>query len=365
MKQVFIMGNSGAGLIHFRKELVECLVKQGYEVYVSLPVGKYTELIKQLGCVFIETPVDRRGTNPINDLKLIIHYYHQVKNVDPDVVLTYTIKPNTYGALVSRFLKIPYVVNITGTGSVFNNDGLIKKMMIRLLRISLRRAACVFFQNETNRQYFLDNRMVISRNRLIPGSGVNLSNHCLEEYPADGTINFLFIGRVMKEKGIDEYLTAAEIIKSRYPFAAFSIIGSFEEAYSETLSALQEKDVITFYGFQSDVHSFIKSCHAVIQPSYHEGMSNVLLEAASCGRPVIASAIPGCQEAFEEGISGYGFEPRNAEALIDVIEKFIKLPHIDKQRMGLAGRAKMEREFDRQTVVNSYMEEIKRITDQQ
>lgn len=358
MSKILILANHGGGLYKFRRELLADLVAQGNQVYLSLPDGDYSPLLRQMGCFFIDTPIDRRGINPWTDLKLMLGYKKLFDRIKPDVVLTYTIKPNSYGGLICRLMNIPYIANITGMGSSINRVGPFRRITLALLKTSLKKATCVFFQNEMNRQFFLQNQIVTAHNRLICGSGVNLAEHCLEDYPGDAKIDLLFIGRVMKEKGIDEYIGAAAAIKARFPLTNFHIVGPCEEEYEADLKHLQELNILDYHGVQRDVHGFYKACHAVVLPSYHEGMSNVLLEAAATGRPVLASDIPGCRETFAEGISGYGFEPGNCEALINAIEKFINLPHPDKQQMGLAGRAKVEREFNRQAVVNSYLEEI-------
>lgn len=357
MKKILILANNDVGLYKFRKELIQELVKL-YEVHISLPYGEYISQLQALGCNFIDTPISRRGTNPITDLKLLMKYRNIIKNVKPDVVLTYTIKPNIYGGIVCRISKTPYIANITGLGSALEKQGNIKRITLILYSIALKQSACVFFQNSENQQFFFKNKVVNGANILLPGSGVNLTEHCLEEYPPDENIRFLFIGRIMKEKGIDEYLQAAKVIKNRYPNSEFHIIGFCEENYEPRLQQLQQHNIIKLHGLQDDVHSYIKFCHAVVLPSHHEGMSNVLLEAAATGRPVVASDIPGCREIFDEGISGYRFEVKSVDDLLQKIYEFIQLSYETKKRMGKAGRKKVENEFDRQIVVNAYVEEI-------
>jgi glycosyltransferase involved in cell wall biosynthesis len=362
MTKILILANNDVGLYKFRKELIESLLDQGYEVYISLPAGYYVEKLCHMGCVFFDTPIDRRGTNPITDLKLIFYYKTLIKNIKPDVLLTYTIKPNVYGGIASKSTNTPYLANVTGIGTSINNKGLIQKITLTLYKFGLKKAACVFFQNELNRQLFIDKHIVNGKTKLIPGSGVNLNYHCFEDYPdSDDIIKFLFIGRIMKDKGIDELLEAAQKIKGMYPNVQFDLVGYCEENYTKRLSDFENRGIIKYHGQQDDVHSFIKGAHAIIHPSYHEGMANVLLEAASTGRPVLASNIPGCRETFDEGVSGYGFEVKNTAALVNTIEKFIQLPYENKKQMGIAGRAKVECEFDRQIVIDSYMEEINRL----
>ncbi len=361
MKRILILANNIGGLYKFRKELVETLLEQGNQIYISVPDGSFRIPFEQMGCIFIDTPIDRRGTDPLADLKLMLGYRRVIKEIKPAVVLTYTIKPNIYGGLACRYLRVPYIANITGMGSAINQGGMFTRFILSLLKNALGGATCVFFQNDMNRRFFMRRNLLTVPSRLIPGSGVNLSEHCLEEYPEEEPLNFLFMGRVMKEKGVDELMAAAEVIRQRYPQTAFHILGSCEEEYSTRLQNLQERQIICYHGFQKDVQSYLRSCHAVVMPSYHEGMSNVLLEAAATGRPVLASDIPGCREAFDEGISGFGFRPQDTTALIEALEKFITLPYEKKKLLGLAGRTKMEKEYDRQLVIDAYVEEIEKL----
>lgn len=361
MERILILANNDVGLYRFRKELIEELVKK-YEVHASLPYGEYVPILEEMGCRYIETPISRRGTNPITDYRLWVKYKSIIKDINPDVVLTYTIKPNIYGGLACKAANVPYIANITGLGSAIQNGEILRKIILTLYKMALSKAACVFFQNIPNRDFFIGKGIIISRHRLIPGSGVNIEEHRLEEYPCDSDgLTILFIGRIMREKGIVELLEAAEWIHGEYPHVQFSLLGDAEEDYTDRIRALEEKGVITYYGHQGDVHSFIKDSHATILPSYHEGLSNVLLESAASGRPVLASRVTGCSETFDDGVSGFGFEARDAKDMGGALIRFINMPHNQKEAMGMAGRKKMEQEFDRGIVIDAYMEEIDRI----
>ncbi|MDM5329836.1 glycosyltransferase family 4 protein [Neobacillus sp. CF12] len=360
--KVLVLANFGMGLYNFRKELLEELIKQNHEVYISLPNDEFVPKLEDLGCKFIDTTLERRGTNPFRDLKLLLYYLKIIKTIKPDIVLTYTIKPNVYGGIACSFTSTPYITNITGLGTSVENKGLIQKITLMLYKRGLKKASCVFFQNETNRKFFIDNGIVKSNTRLIPGSGVNVKQHKFEEYPNDEReIRFLFIGRIMKAKGIEELLKAAKIVRDKYPSVQFNLVGGSEEDYTQQLEELNNLGVIRYHGLQDDVHSFIKKSHATILPSYHEGLANVLLESASSGRPVLASRVPGCFETFEDGLTGLGFEARSVESLVNAITKFINIPYNQKKAMGSAGRKKMEKEFDRNIVIDAYLEEIKSI----
>lgn len=360
--KALVLTNSVNGLFNFRKELIERLIEEKFEVMISSPQGIGSNYFARMGCYPIETSINRRGTNPISDLSLFYHYFKIIERIKPDVVLTYTIKPNIYGGIVCRLLKVPYITNITGLGSALVSRGFLQHVTLFLYRLAIRDAWCVFFQNNGNRQFFVDNNAVGKKHRLIPGSGVNLQEHCFENYPEnDGNNRFLFIGRVMKDKGIEELLQAAIIVKNKYKNVEFDAIGSCEKEYEGKIAEWKKAGVVFFHGFQQDAHTFIKRCHAVILPSHHEGMANVLLEASATGRPVLASNIPGCKEAFDEGVSGFGFEPKDVDSLVKTIIKFIELPYDQKKAMGRAARLKMEKEFNRDIVVNAYMEEIDEI----
>ncbi|NMA48154.1 MAG: glycosyltransferase family 4 protein [Tissierellia bacterium] len=361
MKKVLFLVNHDVVIYNFRRELVERLLHDGYEVYISSPYGERIDDLVAMGCEFIETSIERHGTNILEDLKLLMHYNRIIKVINPDVVLSYTIKPNIYGGLACMARNVPYIANITGLGTAVENKGLIQKLTILLYKVAFRKVNCVFFQNKQNRQFFIDNKVKINNYRLIPGSGVNLDYFHVLDYPSNETTEFVFISRIMKEKGIDEYLEAAECIKSEYPNTRFHICGFCEERYEDKLKEMQDKGIISYHGMIKDVREYLRKCSAIIHPTYHEGMSNVLLEAAATGRPVLASNIPGCKEIFTEGVSGFGFEAKNVGDLVDTIKNFIELPHNKKRAMGLAGRKKVEKEFNRQIIIEAYLLEITRI----
>lgn len=360
---ILILANKDSGLYIFRKELIEELITQGHRVYISLPKGEWVYELERLGCVFVETNVNRRGTNPLEDFKLLMKYKRIVLSIKPDIVLTYTIKPNVYGGIACRFFfKTHFFPNITGLGTSIENKGVLCHISLFLYRFSLRKATCVFFQNEANLNLFKTNKLLASEAILLPGSGVNVHQHVYEKYPdKDKGLRLLFVGRIMKNKGVEELFEAAKIINRSYKNIFFDFVGMCEENYRKELYSLSEKGIINYYGPQKDVHDFYKKSHGIILPSYHEGTSNVLLEAASTGRPVLASNVPGCRETFNEGLSGISFEPRNTDSLVAAIESFIEMHHERKESMGFAGRLKMEEEYDREIVVDKYLQEIERV----
>lgn len=368
--RVLILANNDVGLYRFRKELIQELLYPGTyiegrdaepcTVFISVPDGEFVIELEKLGCKLIDTPIDRRGMNPLKDLKLLNQYRCILKKVKPDIVLTYTIKPNIYGGLICGLTKTAYISNVTGLGTSIENNTFISKIILQMYKAGLYFAQTIFFQNAWNLSFFKQKKIVRGIEGLLPGSGVNLEEHCFEEYPEeDGKLCFLFIGRIMRDKGISEFLDCAEYIKERYHNIEFDILGDFdEEIFRSRIVDLNRDRVICYHGQQNEIHRFLKTHHATILPSYHEGLSNVLLETAASGRPVIATNIPGCVETYEDGVSGIGFEPRSSAALIVAVEKFISLPYEEKKKMGGEARKKVEREFDRRKIIESYLDAI-------
>ena len=363
MKKVLMLGNSDIVIYNFRRELIEKMIKSGYEVYVSLPYSKRTEALKDMGCIFINTEINGRGTDIFEDIKLFLEYLKTLIKVRPDVVLTYTIKPNIYGGIACRLMRIPYICNITGLGSGYLKNGLVKKIIKILSRISYKKATKIFFQNTSDMNTLINDNILTQNYDLLPGSGVNLERYNLLDYPdKESEVNFSFIARVMKDKGIDEYLEAAKSIKVNYPRVNFSIIGKIEEVkYISILSEYERRGIIKYEGFNDDIIHVIEKSSCIVNPSYSEGMSNVLLEGAACGRPLIASDIPGCREIIDNDINGLLFNVKSAEDLIEKIDKFINLDYREKVLMGLAGRIKVQDSFNRDIVVDKYMNLINSI----
>lgn len=359
MPQILILTNSINGLYSFRRELIEELLKRNINITISAPTDSKTNYFIKNGCNVLDTRINRRGANPFSDLKLLLTYLRILKENKPDIVLTYTIKPNIYGGLACRIKKIHYITNITGLGTAIENRGLLQKIIMVFYKIALKNSDCIYFQNNENRKFMQYYGIGEKKSKLIPGSGVNINQHEFECYPSkDINFKFLFIGRLMKAKGIEDLFKAIEYIKEIYPKVEFHIVGSKEERFDKIINNLINRKLLIYHGVQSSVHKYIANAHAVIIPSHHEGMSNVLLEAASTGRPVLASKIPGCVEGFDEGISGLGFLVKNPEDLISVIIKFIELPYEKKREMGIAGRLKVEKEFDRNIIVEEYINQI-------
>lgn len=352
-KKVVIIGNNSGGMYDFRHELIEELIRRGCSITVLTPFDTKVDELRDIGVELIDTPLNRRGINPITDIKLFQNYRRLLKKEKPDLVITYTIKPNVYGGLACRMAKIPYATNITGLGTAFQKESLLKKLVTAMYKVGLKKAKVVFFENEENQQIFLDEKIVRKgQTCLLHGAGVNLEHFQLTEYPSDdGIIRFLFIGRVMKEKGIDELFAAMRQLISKGVSCSLDVLGGYEEDYREIIHQYENEGWLHYRGYQKDVRPFIANSHCFVLPSWHEGMANTNLECAASGRPVITSRIHGCMEAVEDGVSGYLCEKQNAEDLYQVMKKFVMLPCDVRKAMGLAGRKHMEEVFDKKKVV--------------
>ena len=356
--RVLILANMDIGLYKFRKELIEELLHQGHEVYISLPDGDLVRPFEKRGCTFIDTPVDRRGINPKTDFGLFQNYRKMMKEVNPDLVITYTIKPNIYGGIAARLAGKQYAVNITGLGTAFENAGLIRAVVVNLYKIALKRAKVIFFENSSNRDELLSFGCCKKEKTVVlNGAGVNTEYYNYKPYPHNDVVKFLFVGRVMKEKGIDELFAAMQRLVVEGQKCFLDVVGPFEEDYKGKLAEYESAGWLKYHGYQENVIPIIAACDCFVLPSYHEGMANTNLECASSGRPIITSNIPGCREAVVDG-SGLLCEPKNNESLYEATKAMIEKTREERERMGQVGRKHMEDVFDKKKVVEETIKHL-------
>ena len=354
--KVLVLSNHPSWTYNLRKETIAALVKEGYDVTIVVGYGDEIEYFKEMGCSHIDVPFKRHGKNPFDELKLFFAYKKAITTNRPDVVLSYTIKPNLYGAILCHKYNIPCIANITGLGTAVEYPGLMRTVLLKAYRIAFKNIYKVFFQNTDNRDLFIEHRIVSDNYGLLPGSGVNLSRFEVLPYPNDSTIEFVFVSRIMKEKGIDEYLIAAETLKKKYPQTRFHICGFCEQNYMEIIQRLIAEDIVTYHGMVKNVEEILKKVHCLVLPTFYpEGMSNVLLESCACGRPIITTNRAGCREIVVDGVNGFIVRPQDSDDLIAKMEHFICLDNEQRKSMGLAGRDKVEKDFDRRIVVNKYL----------
>ena len=349
-KKILVLTNHSYMLWQFRRELIAELMKE-HEVIISMPFVGHEEDFQAMGLRCIETDIDRRGINPKTDFKLLKTYYGMLKEEKPDLVITYSIKPNIYAGLVCGMLKIPFCANVQGLGTAFQKAGLAQFVTL-LYKLAFRKVRTVFFENEANAEEFQKRHIIpIEKQTVLHGAGINQEYYEKQPYPQNEKIHFLYHGRIMKEKGMDELFTAVSKLQKEGAQFVLDLVGFFEDEYKEQVEHLQNEGIAVFHGFQQDPRPYYKNADCIVLPSYHEGMSNVLLEAAATGRPLITSDIPGCREAVEDGSTGFLVKVKNSESLYEAMKKVLKMSAEEREAMGNAGHEKMEREFRKEMVV--------------
>lgn len=375
MSKVLFLVNHEVVIYNFRLELIERLLADGHEVVISSPYGERIRSLIELGCRHDDVVIARHGLNPLKEISLLEHYKKLMRKERPTIVFSYTIKPNIYGAIAAGRNHIPFVANITGLGMATEGKGWMQWITRMMYRYAFRNIRTVYLQNEENLAYFKKYALTrgfrvdrkTGRNvevcKLLPGSGVNLQRFDVQEYPMeDSRTHFAFISRIMYEKGADEYLRAAEVIRKRYPDTVFHVCGFCDGDYEEKLQRLHDEGVIIYHGMIRDVKSMLAQVHCVVHPSaYPEGLSNVLLESMACARPIITTDRAGCGELLADNVNGYLVKQHDADDLISVLEKFMNLSRAQQRDMGLAGRHIAESKYDRQIVVETYMDELRSV----
>lgn len=362
MKKLLILANSDSAIFKFRSELIEAL-SNDYHIGIGIPFGQYMEEIKNDKYEFFDIPINRHGLNPFEDYKLIRRYKKLIKEFKPDVMLLYTIKPNLYGSIVAKGYKIPCLCNITGLGSALEEKGLLQRFLILMYRYAMQEEHTIFFQNAHGKEFFIEHKIGKGEQYyILPGSGVNLGRFKMLPYPADEVVRFFFIARVIKEKGIDEFLYVAKRFHEEKKNAEFHICGTCEEAYEDILKETDQKGIIKYHGLIKDMRAMYEMASCIVLPSYYpEGQSNVLLEGAASGRPLVTTDHPGCREAVNDVRSGFLVKKKDKEDLYSKMNSIYNMPREVREAMGKNGRRKMEEEFDRIIVINAYKQRLSSI----
>ena len=332
--KILIVTNHSYMFYRFRKELLEALLRD-HEVFLSTPFVGHEDDLRDMGAVCIETNVSRRSINPFKDMKLLKTYSRMLDDVEPDIVITYSVKPNIYMGTACRNKGILYFANVQGLGTAFEKP-LLSSVVSVMYRSALRKANTVFFENEENARFFTDGNIVSdSQVRVLPGAGINLNEYPYVPMQDDGVCRFLFVGRIMKEKGVDEFFAAAEKLKADMgEGVAFDVVGFYEDAYKDTVDRLTADGVIKFHGFQTDVYPFYEAA-----------------DCAAMGRALITSDIPGCREVVDDGISGYLCPKQDTDALICAVRAFAEKSFEERKQMGYSGRKLVEEKFDKRIAV--------------
>jgi len=342
------------------------LIADGHRVTVLAPEGDGVADIESIGCRFFPLKMSIKGLNPLEEFNLFLQFKQVFHSEKPDIIFSYTIKNNIFGAMAAESCGIPFVPNVTGLGTAFLSGKVLWNIAEKLYRRAFRKLPIIFFQNENDRRLFVQRGLVRSREqtRLIPGSGIDLEKFAKADYPATDTQVFLMIARLLRNKGVIEYVEAARRVKDVFPKVQFRLLGPADCASRSaidlnTVKGWHSDGMVEYLGVTSDVRSFIEEAHSVVLPSHGgEGAPRALIEAAAMGRPAIATDVPGCRSVIDEGKTGLMCEARNCSSLTSTLLRFISLPHTDKAEMGCAGRAKMVAEYDQAIVLAAYRQAV-------
>jgi glycosyltransferase involved in cell wall biosynthesis len=376
--KVVIALNAAWNLLNFRSGLIKALVADGHTVVLAAPPDEHVPALVALGARFVDVPMHTHGTNPLTDLALLWRFVRLLQHERPDVLLAYTAKPNVYASLAARWLGVPVVNNIAGLGSVFIKGGWLAEVLKGLYRLALSKSHRVFFQNPDDLQLFLEHRLVTHvQTALLPGSGVDLQKFrpaplpCLQSTrPAQSADHrrfvFLLVARMLKDKGVKEYVQAARLLKVRYPLVECALLGFVDGDNPTAISAAQMQDwvnegVVSYWGTSTDVRVQLAQADCVVLPSYREGTPRTLLEAAAMARPMVATDVPGCREVVRNGINGLLCAPRNAQSLAKQMEAMLDMPDDALQQMATASRQWVEQRFDENLVIDQYRKALREL----
>lgn len=358
---ILISVNAAWNIWNFRRPLVEALIADGHKITILAPKDDSVPKLEALGCSVRHLEMNVKGLNPMQDSKLALRLLRHFRNLRPDLILSFTIKNNIFGAIAAKFAKIPFVPNVTGLGTAFLSGNLLERVAGLLYKIAFRKLPIVFFQNEDDRDLFLARGLVTeSQARRLPGSGIDLEVFSIAPYPSDyQSPIFLMIARLLRDKGVMEYVDAARRVKKRHPQARFQLLGATDVENRtaidrEAVRGWEQDQIIEYLGTVDDVRPVIEEAHCVVLPSYREGAPRTLIEAAAMARPLIATDVPGCRSVVDDRATGFLCEARSGESLASACEAFIALQPDERAALGRAGRAKMEREFGQSIVVEAY-----------
>ncbi|WP_109832941.1 glycosyltransferase family 4 protein [Reichenbachiella versicolor] len=366
--RIAIAINTSWNIYNFRSGLIRFFIKEGYEVIAIAPKDQFSKkLVSELGCDFVPISMENTGSNPLKDLLLLKQLKSIYKKYNPDVALHYTIKPNIFGTLAASSLDIPVINNVSGLGTVFLNNNFSTKIAKWLYKVSFKKANLVFFQNPDDQRDFLTEVPLDDlKTDLLPGSGVTLDLYNPSPLPNLNTIKFLMIARVIIDKGVKEYIEAAEVIKSKYSNVEFQLLGELDEGHARGIEAAyinqkHQEGVINYLGTSTDVRVEINGVHCVVLPSYREGTPKTLLEAASLARPLITTNVPGCKEVVIDQENGYLCNARDSRSLKDMIDKVINSSYDELTEMGKLGRKLVENKFDERHVIKKYSYHVSKL----
>ena len=365
MKHIVLVGNTSWSMYNFRSGLIKGLIDKNYKVTVISPKDNNNELmVMELGASFVDINISAKGTNPFIDVLLIFKIKSILDAIKPDFVFFYTIKPNIYGSFAAQMLKIPHIAVITGLGYTFIKENIVSKIARVLYKLAFTKANEVWFLNKDDLKVFNRYNLIYDKGFILKGEGINLSKF-KPTLNQSNDISFLLIARMLWDKGIGEFVEASKILKTKYPLVKFNLLGFIgvdnpSAISKEQINEWQEDGLVNYLGSTSDVVPFIQDASCIVLPSYREGIPITLLEASSMTKPIVTTNSIGCKDTIDDGLTGFLCEPKNFQSLANAMEKIILLSPLERQKMGEAGRRKMENEFDEKLIVQHYLDTLKK-----
>ena len=361
--RILLTGNTAFKLANFRMGLIRSLIADGHRLTALVPADEHSDRLREAGCDVVALLMSRKGVSPVEESRLLHSFYTVFRTVRPDVILSYTIKNNIYGAMAARWLGIPFIPNVTGLGTAFERPNILNATVTKMYQTAFKKVPAVFFQNAEDRKAFLRAGIVSPKvARLLPGSGIDLQRFRKESLPAGDGTHFMMVSRMLRDKGPGEFVTAAQKLRSTGQSTQFSLVGPLDlegtnRVLQEEIEAWTADGTVRYLGEVRDVRPCLLSADCVVLPSYYkEGTPRVLLEAAAMGRPLITTDTPGCRDTVDHGRTGFLCKPADANDLARVMEQYCSLDRDDRARMGAAGADKMAKGFDETIVIRAYYE---------
>lgn len=365
---IMFSANTSWYVLNFRGQMIRELLESGQQVSVLAPVDEYTDQLRAMGCNFFPLVMDNHGTSPLQEAKLLFSFLRRFRQVQPDIVLSFSIKNNIYGAIAARASRIPIIPNVSGLGPAFANENWLNKVVLALYRLAFGKLPIVFFQNQEDRDLFIEKKLVrAEQTERLPGSGVNLRRFTAEPLGTNENVVFLLFARLIWQKGVAEFVQAGQRLKTEGRTVTCQILGFLDiksrDAIGRTqMEAWVAEGSVDYLGSSDDVRAQLRNADCVVLPSYYrEGVPRGLLEAAAMARPIITTDAPGCRDVVDDGETGLLCPPQDVEALTTSMRRIAEMSRLERSNMGLAGRAKMEREFDEVKVIDTYRQWIERL----
>lgn len=370
--KILVTINTAWNIYNFRAGLIKKLVDHGCRLLAVAPRDEYAKRLESLGADFIPMPMDNAGTHPARDMALFWRYVTLFRKEQPDVVLSYTVKPNIYASLAANFCGIPVINNISGLGATFINKNFITHVVRILYRLALRKSGRVFFQNGEDLDYFVSSGLVREEiAEKIPGSGIDLTHYAFTalippHQRKHVKFRFLLFARMLWDKGVGEYIAAARRLIAEYPDVEFGLLGSLDLQNPAAITRQQmdawiKEGIVHYYEATDDVRPYIAEADCIVLPSYREGTPRSLLEAAAIGRPIVTTHVVGCKEVVDDGVNGLLCGVGDASDLAAKMESMLGFSHEEREMMGKMGREKVEKQFNEQIVIEKYLDAIQQI----